>query len=267
MVVFPNAKINLGLRITNKRKDGYHNLETIFYPIEVIDALDVVESTKFRIEITGLIPEGRAEDNLVVQAYKLLKKDHDLPPVSIHLHKRIPFGAGLGGGSSDAAFMLKALNALFSLECNKTTLVRYAAKLGADCAFFIDNTPSLATGIGNILTPVNVVLTGYHILVVVPPFQISTAEAYQNIHPYSPGESLTDLIRLPVTLWRYKLHNIFEETVFNKHPELPKIKNTLYNLGAVYASMTGSGSAVYGLFHDLPVIPRHSFPEGCSIYR
>jgi len=267
MVVFPNAKINLGLRIIEKRKDGYHNLETIFYPIEVSDALDVVESARFRMDITGLGTEGKAEDNLVVQAYTLLKKDFDLPPVHIHLHKRIPFGTGLGGGSSDAAFMLTALNTLFSLHLKKTTLVMYAEKLGADCAFFVYNTPSLATGIGNILTLVNAGLSNYHILVVVPPFRVRTAEAYQNVHPLVPRESLTDLIKLPVPLWREKLHNVFEETIFIKYPVLLKIKNTLYNLGAVYASMTGSGSAVYGLFRDLPVIARDAFPEGCLIYR
>ncbi len=267
MVVFPNAKINLGLRITKKRKDGYHNLETIFYPIEVSDALDVVESAKFRIDSTGLVPGGKAEDNLAVLAYTLLKKDFDLPPVHIHLHKKIPFGTGLGGGSSDAAFMLTALNTLFSLNLKKPTLAMYAEKLGADCAFFVYNTPSLATGIGNILTPVNIDLSTYHILVVVPPFRVRTADAYQNIHPDVPRETLTDLIKLPVTLWRGKLHNAFEETVFNKFPDLPGIKNTLYNLGAVYASMTGSGSAVYGLFDDLPVMDRNTFPEGCLIYR
>jgi 4-diphosphocytidyl-2-C-methyl-D-erythritol kinase len=267
MVVFPNAKINLGLRITEKRKDGFHNLETIFYPIEVCDALDVVKSDRFRMDITGRVPEGKAEDNLVVQAYALLKKDFDLPPVHIHLHKKIPFGTGLGGGSSDAAFMLSALNSLFSLNLKKTTLATYAKKLGADCPFFVYNTPALATGIGNILTPVNVILTPYHILVVVPPFPIHTAEAYRNVHPAFFRESLTELITLPVSLWREKITNAFEDSLFPRYPVLSEMKNTLYNLGAVYASMTGSGSALYGLFSDPPEFAQHAFPEECLIYR
>ena len=267
MIVFPNAKINLGLHVVERRTDGYHNIETAFYPVGINDALDVVESSEFRIDVTGIAPEGQPEENLVAQAYRFLKKDFSLPPVHIHLHKKIPSGAGLGGGSSDAAFMLKLLNQLFSLSLTHKKLQKYASRLGADCTFFIQNKPLLAKGIGDILTPVNLILEDYRVLVIKPPFSINTSEAYRNIIPKKPSESLSDILKQPVKEWHKNLINDFEKPVFSIYPELSNIKNTLYEQGADYASMSGSGSAVYGLFRNLPVISADSLPNGCLIYR
>jgi len=196
-----------------------------------------------------------------------LKEDFDLPPVNIHLHKNIPNGAGLGGGSSNGAFMLKTLNSLFSLNLTIPQLEKYALKLGADCPFFIRNTASLATGIGNILTPVNVDLSDYRILLVKPSKSVSTFEAYSKIVPFIPLKSLTEILNMPIRNWQDYLVNDFEESVFKMYPEIQKIKDSLYEMGAIYASMTGSGSAVFGLFRSLPVKPERFIPKGSFIYR
>lgn len=252
MITFPNAKINLGLNITEKRSDGYHNLETIFYPIKLQDALEVTRleesSEPFKLHISGTTLEGKPDDNLVVKAYNLLKQDFQLPPVDIHLFKHIPTGAGLGGGSADCAFMIKLLNEKFHLELSLEQMETYAAKLGADCAFFIQNKPVFATGIGNIFQPIDFSLKGYHLVLVKPNSSVATREAYANITPRKPEVSLLQIIKQPIETWKNSMKNDFEDSVFLTHPEIAAIKDKLYDLGAVYASMSGSGSAVFGIF-------------------
>lgn len=252
MITFPNAKINLGLSITEKRTDGYHNLETVFYPVPLEDALEVHVSDnnkqKFVLHQSGLQLMGVAKDNLVVKAYLLLDKEFHLPPIDIYLHKQIPSGAGLGGGSADAAFMLKLLNERFALSLSKEQLKVYAATLGADCAFFINNSPSFATGIGNIFSPISLNLQGYQLLIIKPPIFISTQEAFSKIKPHKPQHALKEVIACPPTEWKELLVNDFEESVFPLFPAIKEIKEELYERGAVYASMSGSGSSVFGLF-------------------
>ncbi|WP_294608955.1 4-(cytidine 5'-diphospho)-2-C-methyl-D-erythritol kinase [uncultured Bacteroides sp.] len=252
MITFPNAKINLGLNIVEKRPDGYHNLETIFYPVPVEDALEVnilnEGNEKVRLHQAGLEIEGEAENNLVVKAYKLLDAEFNLPPVDIHLFKHIPSGAGLGGGSSDAAYMLKLLNEKFSLELTNETLEEYAARLGADCAFFIRNTPTYAEGIGNIFSPISLSLKGYQIVLVKPDIFVSTREAFAQIKPHRQEIPLKEVIKCPMEEWRELMVNDFEESVFPQFPDIKEIKEKLYKQGAIYAAMTGSGSSVFGLF-------------------
>lgn len=252
MITFPNAKINLGLNIVEKRPDGYHNLETIFYPVPVEDALEVnilnESNEKFRLHQAGLEIEGEAENNLVVKAYKLLDAEFNLPPVDIHLFKHIPSGAGLGGGSSDAAYMLKLLNEKFNLELTNETLEVYAARLGADCAFFIRNTPTYAEGIGNIFSPISLSLKGYQIVLVKPDIFVSTREAFAQIKTHRQTVPLKEVIKYPMEEWRELMINDFEESVFPQFPGIKEIKEKLYKQGAIYAAMTGSGSSVFGLF-------------------
>jgi len=267
MIVFPNAKINLGLNVIKKRPDGFHNIETVFYPVELSDALDVVESKKFQFTITGINPGGSVENNLVVKAYRILENAFRLPSVHIHLHKAIPAGAGLGGGSSDAAQMLHLLNKLFSLNLGQADLEKYASLIGADCPFFIRNTPCFAAGTGNILSPATIDLSEYKIVIIKPPFQIDTSEAYRSIVPRMPESSLKEVIALPVGEWRGRLKNDFEQAIFKAQPEIEEIKESLYNSGAEYALMSGSGSAVFGLFRRLPANLESSFPEAYFIYR
>lgn len=252
MITFPNAKINLGLNIVEKRPDGYHNLETVFYPVPVEDALEVNilnESTqKFRLHQAGLEIAGEAENNLVVKAYKLLDERFNLPPVDIHLFKHIPSGAGLGGGSSDAAYMLKLLNEKFNLELSDENLEEYAARLGADCAFFIRNTPTYAEGIGNIFSPISLSLKGYQIVLVKPDIFVSTRDAFAQIKPHRQEIPLKEVIKRPIEEWKERMVNDFEESVFPQFPAIKEIKEKLYEAGAIYAAMTGSGSSVFGLF-------------------
>ena len=253
MITFPNAKINLGLNIIEKRPDGYHNLETIFYPINLQDALEVTRrennDKEYTLHISGAPLEGEPEDNLVVKAYKLLKKDYPgLLPVDIHMYKHIPAGAGLGGGSSDAACMIKLLNDKFSLGLSTERMEEYAVKLGADCAFFIRNKPVFATGIGNLFEPVELSLKGYHIILIKPDIFVSTRDAFAEIKPVRPAVSLDDICKQPMETWKNSMKNDFEDSVFKKFPEIAAIKDELYDLGAVYAAMSGSGSSVYGIF-------------------
>lgn len=260
MVVYPNAKINIGLRVLEKRPDGFHNLETLFYPVRYTDILEIREADKTEMFLYGLKYPGNPEDNLCMKAYQLLKKEFDIPPVEIHLYKKIPVGAGLGGGSSDAAFTLKVLNKLFSLHIPDTELVRYASMLGSDCPFFIYNVPMLGTGRGEILTPYPVErLKDYTVKLVYPPWFVSTADAYRGILPrnvrVAGGEvlentPLPELLSLPVELWKGRVENDFEKTVFAGYPGLESYKMQLYEQGAVYASMSGSGSAMFGLFKN-----------------
>lgn len=252
MITFPNSKINLGLNVVEKRPDGYHNLETVFYPVNLQDALEVttakVSDKEYTLHVSGTPVECSPEDNLVVKAYLLLKKDFKLPNVNIHMYKHIPSGAGLGGGSSDAAFMIKALNSKYHLNLTDDQMETYAATLGADCAFFIKDKPVFATGIGNEMELVDLSLKGYYILIVKPDIHVSTREAYSAIHPRYPDLSLKELIKRPIDTWKNSMVNDFEQSVFARHPEIGLLKEKIYGLGAVYASMTGSGSAIYGLF-------------------
>lgn len=254
MITYPNAKINLGLNVVEKRPDGYHNLETVFYPINLQDALEVTRLSgcdeSFRLHVTGANLDGSPEDNLVVKAYRLLNEKHHLVPVDIHLHKHIPTEAGLGGGSSDCAFMIKTLNKKFNLGLSSAEMESYASRLGADCPFFIQNRPVLATGTGNVFEPIALSLKGYHVVVIKPDISVSTWEAYANIRPQRPEIPLKEAIARPIAEWKDCLKNDFEKSVFVSHPEIAAIKDQLYDLGAVYAQMSGSGSAVFGIFKE-----------------
>ncbi len=258
MIVFPNAKINLGLYITQKRQDGYHNLETLFYPVPWLsDVLEMVPDSKAAADslgTSGFKVEGPESDNLVIKALQLLRDRHQIPPLRIHLHKAIPAGSGLGGGSSDAAFTLKLLNRLFQLHLTSTELEKTAARLGADCPFFIRNRPSLAHGIGDQLSDVSISLKDVWMMVVVPPVHISTAEAYRAITPQKPENPLMATLASPRETWRGNLKNDFEKELFERHPQLMKIQETLYAHDAFYASLSGSGSAIFGLFNKKPHI-------------
>jgi 4-diphosphocytidyl-2-C-methyl-D-erythritol kinase len=267
MIVLPNAKINIGLHVVSKRPDGYHNLETVFYPVQLSDALEMIESNEEKLSTSGIAVNGNPEDNLVMKALHLLKNDFNLPPIQFHLHKNIPFGAGLGGGSSDAAFTLNMLNDYFSLHLSTSKLKRYAAQLGADCSFFIANKPAFAIGTGDKMQTINLDLSEYKIVILKPAFSVSTPEAYKNIQPQSPDFNLADLPRLPVSEWKNRVVNDFEKSIFPKYPEIKNLKEKLYELGAVYAAMSGSGSAVFGIFRHLPTNLDNSIPQGVLIYR
>ena len=262
MITFPCAKINLGLNIVSKRPDGYHNLETVFYPIPLTDALEIkYMDEKFPSEspcdlkITGNDVDCNEEANLVIKAYQLLAADFQLPRVHAHLVKRIPTQAGLGGGSSDAAYMIRLLDERFRLNIGIPEMERYAAKLGADCAFFITADPSYAEGIGDVLMPVDVPgagLGGYYLAVVKPSVAVSTRDAYAAIVPKTPAKCCRDIVRQPIETWKDELVNDFEAPIFAMHPELAAIKQSLYDAGAVYAAMSGSGSALFGIFREQP---------------
>ena len=251
LTLYPNPKINLGLRVVSRRDDGYHNIETIMYPLlhtDWLDRLDIERSDRFAFTQSGITVDCDEEHNLVVRAYRLLEHDYSLPPVHIHLNKHIPFGAGLGGGSADAAFTLRAVNTLFDLRLTDTQLALYALRLGADCPFFIYNTPCLATGIGDKLEPLTIDLSDYDIRLDKPATGVSTAEAYRGITPKTHSTPLTTLIQQPVEQWAQTITNDFETTVFALHPEIQAIKERMYNDGAAFALMSGSGSSVFGLF-------------------
>ena len=296
MIAFPNAKINIGLNVVAKRTDGYHDIETVFYPVLLQDALEIkpmrpLDPAQLRkrleagllvqpddvfmpyrlfrrkedipccsLEMTGNEFPFKAADNLVVKAYLLLQQDFDLPSIDIKLHKHIPSGAGLGGGSSDCAFMITLLNRRFNLRMRDSMMERYAARLGSDCAFFISNTPALATGRGEVLSPVSLSLKGYTILLVKPDVSVSTTEAYASLTPKQPVIPLAEAIKRPVTEWKDCVFNDFEPSVFAKYPLLADIKQKLYSMGAVYSAMSGSGSTVYGLFREPLDNPADQFP-------
>lgn len=252
MIIFPNAKINIGLNIVERRSDGYHNLETVFYPLMIKDALEIIDADEFSFESSGLEIPGRIEDNLCVKGYNLLKKEFALGPVKIHLHKHIPIGAGLGGGSADAAFFIRLLNQHFELALPDDRMIAYAKQLGADCAFFIKNTPVFAFERGDEFEPVKLDLSHYKIILVMPPIQITTSEAFRGVKPVPTKESLLELIQYPLTEWRKYIKNDFEESIFKNHPAIRGIKATLYEAGALYASMSGSGASVFGIFENTP---------------
>lgn len=251
MICFPNAKINLGLNVVSKRTDGYHNIETIFYPIPVKDALEVAPASQPLFTQSGIPIDAPEEKNLVIRALNALKARHAIPPLEIHLLKAIPFGAGLGGGSSDAAFLLKMVNELCGLRLSLDELEALAATIGADCPFFVRDTPVFATGTGNVFEPIELSLKGYHLCLVKPDIAVSTSEAYARVTPATPKISLKEIIKRPLAEWRDVMINDFERSVFPSHPEIGHIKEALYGEGAIYAAMSGSGSSVFGLF-DAP---------------
>lgn len=250
MLFFPNAKINLGLQILRKRADGFHDIASLFYPIDWQDVLEILplEAGDTSFQSTGITIPDDGKENLCMRAYKLIQVDYQIPAVLMHLHKNIPIGAGMGGGSADASFVLTGLNKIFDLQIPTDTLLAYASRLGSDCAFFIENKAQLAQGRGELLTPEAPNLSGTHLLVVYPNLHITTAEAYQGVSPRLPVLPLDEAMHLPKEDWEKYIHNDFEDSLFKKYPTLPAIKAKLYEKGAFYASMTGSGSAIFGLF-------------------
>jgi 4-diphosphocytidyl-2-C-methyl-D-erythritol kinase len=247
MIVYPNAKINLGLNVLEKRADGYHKVSSIFYPVrEVFDILEIIPSNIFSFDSSGITISG--EGNICVQAYDLLKAEFGINSVKIHLHKQIPIGAGLGGGSADASFTLIALNKLFNLKLSKEQLEKYALQLGADCPFFIENTPKYVSGIGEKMSPFDLDLSSFELKFIFPKLHISTAEAYAGITPQLPKTNLLNLISQPLESWKGKVKNDFETSAFKKHQKLKIMKKQLYADGAIYVSMSGSGSVLYGIF-------------------
>ena len=259
MIVYPNCKINLGLNVVRKRTDGYHDLETVFYPVPLTDKLEAIVGNgadgTCSLSLSGNPIEGNAADNLIVKAYNLLAADHRLPHVDFDLEKHIPSQAGLGGGSSDATYTLRLLNELCQLHLDSPTLQRYAARLGADCAFFVTAEPSFATGIGDILTPMAdecAHLKGLYLLIVKPSVAISTAQAFSFVKPQPPIIRCKEVVAQPIDEWRDRLGNDFEVSIFNIHPEIRSVKQQLYTMGATYAQMSGSGSAFFGIFNEAP---------------
>ena len=253
MYSLPNAKINIGLRIVGRRPDGYHDLQTVFFPIPLADSLEIEEARRLRkpyeFILSGIALPDDGKDNLVVRVFLALQEEFDLPPTSIFLSKHIPAGAGLGGGSSDAAAMMQLLNDYYHLDVTTVDMEQRLAAFGADCPFFVRNKPMYAEGIGNVFTPVNINLKDKYIVLVKPDIHVSTAEAYAAVTPCQLPNSLYDqLLSTPVQLWRNVITNDFEPYVFRTYPKVAAIKQTLYDMGAIYASMSGSGSAVYGIF-------------------
>ena len=260
MIAFPPCKINLGLNILSKRQDGFHNIETCFYPIPWTDILEVIPAKETELTFSGNSIPGRAEENLCLKAYELIKNDFGIGPVKIHLHKIIPIGAGLGGGSSDAAYSIRLLSNVFELSLTPDQLRNYAAQLGSDCSFFTQDKPQIGSGKGEILHDLDITLNGFWLILVKPPIHVSTQQAYSGVVPKQPQIQLAKALQLPVTQWKGLLENDFEESIFKQYPEVGVIKNQLYQQGAVYASMSGSGSSVFGLF-EKPVQLSNLFSE------
>lgn len=250
MITFPNAKINLGLNIVSRRPDGYHNIETVFYPIPLTDSLEIVpaEGTESTLTCYGRVVDCPPEKNLVMKAYRMMEKVFGLPPVDIYLVKLIPDGAGLGGGSSDASFCMKMLNDMFELGCTDEQLAKMASKIGADCPFFIHNKPMMATGIGDEFTPTDVCLKGKHMLLVKPDVSVPTKAAYAQVTPAPSAKPIPEILSDGMENWQKELVNDFEKSVFAQHPSLAEIKRTLLESGASYAAMSGSGSSIFGIF-------------------
>ncbi len=263
MIDYPNAKINLGLHVTDRRPDGYHNIETVFFPVPLCDILEILPRDPGQpgITLSGIPVPGNPEENICLRAVSMISRS----TFAIHLHKQIPSGAGLGGGSSDGAFTLKMVNIMEKAGFSPERLGELAGQMGSDCPFFIRNRPAFATGRGEILSEVNVHLKGHHLAIVIPPIHVSTAEAYSMVTPSVPAASLKDIVSLPPREWKGGLVNDFEEPVSARHPEIRSIKETFYNLGAVYASMSGSGSAVYAIFEQEPLL-KDAFPAGYFIW-
>ncbi len=267
MICFPNAKINLGLNITEKRSDGFHNIETVFYLVNWYDALEVIENKNYQagqekldLTITGISIDGNATDNIINKAYNLIDEKYKLPPVKAHLHKVIPMGAGLGGGSADGAFCIKLLNEKFNLDLSIEEQASFAKQLGSDCAFFIENKAVFASGKGDVFTPITIDLSKYYIVLIYPAIHSNTALAYKGITPAKPEKGIKDIILQPIVTWKNALTNDFERNLFAQFPELEGIKNKLYNSGALYASMSGSGSAMYAIFEKDLDLKKFDFP-------
>lgn len=269
MLLLPNCKINIGLNIVSKRSDGYHNLETVFFPIPLRDNLEFKEieneDVPYRLVSGGVPIEGKPEDNLIVKVYLDMKAEFNLPALELSLYKNIPMGAGLGGGSSDAAAMMKGLNEAYNLQLSAEDMEKRLAKFGADCPFFVRNKPAYATGIGDEITNCNVSLKDKFIVLVKPDVFVSTKEAYAHVTPKLPAIPLAEAIKLPIETWKEQIVNDFEQSVFPFHPELPAIKQTLYDMGAVYASMSGSGSTMYGIFNR-PTPEANEVFDKCFVY-
>ena len=256
MLAFANAKINLGLNITQKRADGYHNLETVFYPVNISDVIEIIDAEQTNCLIKGIDIPGSADDNLCLKAFKTLQADYNLPNQQIILLKNIPVGAGLGGGSSDAAFLIKLVNEKFKLGLSVLQMQNYARVLGADCAFFIDNKPVFAFGKGDEFEALEIDLSTYFMVLVKPPVHVSTADAYRNVKVKTPKQSLKNLLKLPVKDWRNCVFNDFEASVFEKYPQIAEVKAQLYAAGAIFALMSGSGSSVFALFENRVQLPQ-----------
>jgi len=266
MIAFPNSKINLGLWVTQRRPDGYHNIQTVMMPVPWCDVLEIVPANdnKTTLTITGIQIDSIVENNLCYKAWHLMADKYAIPPVSIHLHKVIPAGAGLGGGSSDASFTLRMLNSMFQLYLDNENLRSLAVQLGMDCPFFIENVPALSTGRGEFLKPVTLSLDGYYLLIVKPPVHVSTAAAFLGTKPLFRENSINEITALPLKDWKRELHNDFEDSVFDLYPEIQDIRNVMYRNGAIYSAMSGSGSAVFGLFAESP--DQMEF-TGCDVFQ
>jgi 4-diphosphocytidyl-2-C-methyl-D-erythritol kinase len=259
MVVYPNAKINIGLKVLEKRSDGFHNIETVFYPLEIHDILEIEDNllnSEDELSSSGLALNTDAKDNLILKAVDLLKKDFEIPPLRIHIHKQIPLGAGLGGGSSDAAITLLALNDKFDLMLSEKELLEYASKIGSDCAFFIPNKPKFAFGRGNLFEDIELDLKSYHLLLVKPDIHVDTKLAYSLVKAQKATRSLALDILIPISEWKEIIDNDFELPIFSKYPQIKMIKEKMYENGALFSLMSGSGSSVYGIFKDEPRIPK-----------
>lgn len=266
MIAFPHGKINLGLQVNSKRPDRYHELDTCFYPIPWTDILEIIPASEFSFTVSGIAIPGDQTENLCIRAYELLKSDFDFRPVKIHLHKIIPTGAGLGGGSSDASFTLRLLNDMLDLGLSVSSLKEYAVKLGSDCAFFLEDGPKIASGRGDVLNEIKINLRGLQICIVLPPQRIATKDAYRWIQPKAHATNIQEVIEnFPLSKWNELLVNDFESSIFNRYPEIKSIKDTLYQSGAIYSSMSGSGSAVYGLFES-KINLENKFP-GCTYWK
>jgi len=263
MIAFPNAKINLGLNVLYKRPDGYHQIDSCFYPIDWCDILEITPSDKVILEITGLAIDADVESNLCMKAYRLLATEYNLPPVRIHLHKVIPMGGGLGGGSADATCTIQLLDALFSLQLSISEKQRLSSLIGSDCPFFVENNPALVSGRGEILASHSPILKNLFIVVVNPHLHISTKEAYGGIIPQIPAKNCAEILSMPLQEWKHYLKNDFEISAFRKFPILAQIKEGMYRQGAIYASMTGSGSSIYGIFEQQPNI---AFPKEYAVW-
>lgn len=264
MILFPPAKINIGLNIVEKRTDKYHELETVMVELPVYDILEILPSKNLEWKQSGLLIDEPSENNLCIKAFRLLQKHYSIENVYMHLRKQIPMGAGLGGGSADAAYVIRGLNDLFSLNMNKEIQKELAGELGSDCPFFIENEAQLATGRGEILQPVSLSLSGYSLILVKPDIHVNTAQAYSGVHISGDKGLLEQQISLPVTEWKEHIKNDFEQHIFQMHPYLSKIKSDLYLHGALYASMSGSGSTMYGIFKELPA--SISF-DNCAVFQ
>ena len=254
MVFFPNAKINLGLHITSKRGDGYHNIESVFMPIPINDALEITinNSQKTIFSSTGIDIPSDGKPNLVERAWNILNSEYNIPTVDLDLIKKIPIGAGLGGGSSDAAACILGLNEMFELNLSEKELLSVASQLGADCAFFVKNKPVYAEGIGDVFSEIELNLNGLHFIVIYPNIHVSTPKAYKHVIPKLPQKNIRDILSKPIQNWKEELKNDFENSVFTQFPKIRDVKQILYDEGAEYASMSGSGSSIFGIFEKEP---------------